>query len=191
MSQQIENNSPITIQANVANNNGNIYFNKPTRWAKKFQKLSQEIASDERFGQILDDLKYYRTKLDGIDMPTKLTDGGFNEQAIIKAKRQKEKYAKKAEKFKFFESAQWIDSQLFALLKDRFETYLVPHINNGDSHDIIMRTLSEEVIHPVLDKLDTEGEDDEYLNYDVEDLYGMVYFLTGQCHLNWKDYGDI
>lgn len=95
MSQQIENNSPITIQANVANNNGNIYFNKPTRWAKKFQKLSQEIASDERFGQILDDLKYYRTKLDGIDMPTKLTDGGFNEQAIIKAKRQKEKYAKR------------------------------------------------------------------------------------------------
>ena len=41
------------------------------------------------------------------------------------------------------------------------------------------------------DLINKDGEFDDYLNYNINDIYGMVYFLTGKCHLNWKEYDNI
>jgi hypothetical protein len=38
---------------------------------------------------------------------------------------------------------------------------------------------------PVLKILNDEGYDDEILNYNVDDILGMLYFLSGKCHINW------
>jgi hypothetical protein len=140
----------------------------------------------------MESLKHYLTKLDGIDMPTKLRDGGFSENEIIKATRRKEKYAKKLEKNLFFESAQWIDSQLFAKIMIEFEIHIEnPLIKNGANKDDILIAVVEKVINPVLDLINIEGENDDVLNYSLEDVFGMVYYLTGKCHINWKDYDSI
>jgi hypothetical protein len=124
-------------------------------------------------------------------MPTKLKDGGFKDSEIIEATRKKEKYAKRLELNKFFESAQWIDSQLFGKIKMDFETFVLPLVNGGASKDEILREVVLNVIRPVLDLINIEGEDDEVLNYHADDIFGMVYYLTGQCHLNWKNYDSI
>jgi hypothetical protein len=193
MNQNIENKeNQINNQVNITENQGSIYLTKKTRFSKRFEKLNSEVANNERFAGILDDLKYYITKLDGIDMPTKLNDGGFSSGEILAATRKKEKYAKKLEKNKFFESAQWIDSQLFAKIKMDFETYVEkPLIYKGASKDIILKTIVEKVITPILDLINIEGENDEILNYNAEDIFGMIYYLTGKCHINWKDYDSI
>lgn len=193
MSQDIENkDNQIGNQLNINDNSGPIYLSKKTRFSKRFEKLNQEVACNERYEGIMDDFKYYITKLDGIDMPTKLVDGGFTENEIIEATRRKEKYAKKLEINRFFESAQWIDSQLFAKIKIDFEAYVEkPLINNGASKDEIIITLVEKVITPILDLINIEGENDEVLNYNAEDIFGMVYYLTGKCHINWKNYDSI
>lgn len=78
MSQKIENtDSEIQNQLSVGANQGSIYLTKQTRFAKRFEKLNHEVAGDERYEGIMESLKYYLTSRDGIDMPTKLQDGGL------------------------------------------------------------------------------------------------------------------
>lgn len=190
--QKIENNSEVLAQLNVQNNTGQIWVGQKSRFAKRFEKLNTEVASDMRYEGIMSDFKYYLTTLDGIDMPTKLLDGGFDEAEILEATRRKEKYAKKLEINRFFESAQWIDSQLFAKIKMDFQAYVeTPLIKTGASKEEITKALVEKVINPILDLLNTEGESDEILNYNAEDILGMIYYLTGKCHLNWKVYVSV
>uniref|UniRef100_UPI00404ABC63 ABC-three component system protein n=1 Tax=Fulvivirga sp. TaxID=1931237 RepID=UPI00404ABC63 len=192
MSQKIENTeSEIQNQLNIGANKGSIYLAKQTRFAKRFKKLNQEVAADERYEGIMESLKYYLTSRDGIDMPTKLQDGGFSENEIIEATRKKEKYAKRLELNKFFESAQWIDNQLFGKIKMDFEAFVLPLVNKSASKDEILKEVVLKVVQPVLDLINIEGENDEVLNYDAEDIFGMVYYLTGQCHLNWKNYDSL
>lgn len=192
MSQQVENTeNQIQNQLNIGENQGAIYLTKQTRFSKRFEKLNKEVASDERYEGTMESLKYYLTKLDGIDMPTKLEDGGFKQSEIIDATRKKERYAKKLELNRFFESAQWIDSQLFGKIKMDFEAFVLPLINKGASKNEIFKEVVIKVVQPVLDLINIEGESDEVLNYNADDIFGMVYYLTGQCHLNWKDYDSL
>ena len=191
MNQEVNNNGEIQSQLNAANIEGNVYLSKKTRFAKRFEKLNIEVASDERYEGIMESLKYYLTSRDGIDMPTKLQDGGFKESEIIEATRKKEKYAKRLELNKFFESAQWIDSQLFGKIKMDFEAFIMPLVNIGVPKDNILKEVVLKVVQPVLDLINIEGENDEVLNYNADDIFGMVYYLTGQCHLNWKNYDSI
>jgi hypothetical protein len=191
MSQNVENNNQIQNQINIANHQGSIYLTRQTRFATRFERLNNEVANDARYEGIMDSLKYYLTSRDGIDMPTKLFDGGFKEQEVIEAMRKKDKFAKRSELTRFYESAQWIDSQLFAKIKMNFDAFVVPLINNGKSKDEILKEVVLNVIQPVLELINIEGENDEVLNYDADDIFGMVYYLTGQCHLNWKNYDNI
>lgn len=191
MSQEIKNEGEVQSQLNAGNVEGSIYFSRKSRWAKRFEKLNQEVKSDQRYEGTMEALKYYLTKQDGIDAETKLMDGGFSEKEIINAIKSKEKYAKRLQKNRFFESAQWIDSQLFAKIKMDFDAFVIPLVNSKTPKDEIMQNLVKNVIQPVLDLINTEGEDDEYLNYNADDIFGMVYYLTGQCHLNWTNYDNI
>lgn len=192
MNQNIDNtDNQIQSQLNIAENQGPIYLAKQTRFSKRFEKLNREVASDARYEGIMESLKYYLTSRDGIDMPTKLQDGGFKESEIIEATRKKERFAKRLELNRFFESAQWIDSQLFGKIKMDFEAFILPLVNCGTSKDEIFKELVLKVIYPVLDLINLEGENDEVLNYNADDIFGMVYYLTGQCHLNWKNYDSI
>lgn len=191
MSQEVNNNGGIQSQLNAANVEGNVYLSNKTRFAKRFEKLNIEVACDERYDGIMDSLKYYLTSRDGIDMPTKLHDGGFKESEIIEATRKKEKYAKRLELNTFFESAQWIDCHLFAKIKMDFEAFILPLVNGSVAKDEILKEVVVKVVQPVLDLINIEGENDEVLNYNADDIFGMVYYLTGQCHLNWKNYDSI
>lgn len=192
MNQNVDNNeNQIHNQLNIGANQAPIYLIKQTRFAKRFEKLNKEVANDERYEGVMESLKYYLTSRDGIDMPTKLQDGGFKESEIIEATRKKEKFAKRLELNQFFESAQWIDSQLFGKIKMDFEAFVLPLINGGATKDEILKEVVIKVVQPVLDLINIEGEYDTVLNYNADDIFGMVYYLTGQCHLNWKNYDSI
>lgn len=188
---EVINKNKVEKQVNIDHNHGDIIISKKTRFATRFERLNKEVASDSRYDGVMESLKLYLTKLDGVGLTTKLRDGGFTEREILKAKRRKQQYAKHLERNRFFESAQWIDSQLFAKILLNFETYVEPLINNGIDKSKILISIVENVINPVLDIINIEGESDKVLNYTLEDIYGMVYYLTGQCHINWKDYDNI
>lgn len=160
-----------------------------TRLANWYRKLKDDFHNDIRLQKKLDDIKRYRTKLPHtIGLKAKLHDGGFSATAIEKACRQKMYFAKKSTKFQYFEAAQRIDAYLFAIVSSRFDTYVMPLIEAQRSLAEINRAVYEQVVMYVMEEINRNGADDTYLCYNADDILGMIYYLTGNCHINWTIY---
>lgn len=165
------------------------YEKADSRLASWFRQLKEEFRNDVKLQKKLDDIKRYRTKLPHtIGLEQKLIDGGFSKTAIDHARRKKQYYAKKATKFQYYESAQRIDSYIFAIVCNRFESYITPMIEDKQPLRAINQAVYEQVIIPVMQELNANGSDDACLCYTEDDIFGMLYYLTGNCHINWKDY---
>ncbi len=160
-----------------------------SRLSRWFRKLKEEFEQDTRLQKKLDDIKRYRTKLPHtIGLEQKLLDGGFSQTAIDRARRKKQYYAKKATRYQYYESAQRIDSHLFAIVCNRFDNYVFPLIEQSQPLADINMAVYEQVILPVMQELNANGADDTFLCYTEDDIFGMLYYLTGNCHINWKEY---
>lgn len=191
-----ENNS---FQENQISKVGNYYQNATfegmgsasTRMGSYFQKLLDEIRGEVK-DEVIDELLWYKTKLDGKkDMEEKLTDGRFRPAKIMEAKHFKEMYAKKALQYDCYPSAQKINLTLFARIKHEFDTSVYPLIEQGKPLNEVMCQIREKIVSPIMELIETSGTHDEYLNYTEDHIYGMIYYLTGNCHLNWKDYDNL
>lgn len=191
MEQEIKNEAPVDTQFNIGSVTGNINAKSKTRWQKKFEKLQEEVKNDKRYETFIEDFNTYNTIQDGIGLEQKLKDTGFTERELLKALFLKEKYAKKVVLGEMFQAQQEIDVEIFSIIDSNFEAYVYPKIIEGLEKAIVLQCLMEKVIQPILDTLNKEGESDDFLNYNSNDIYGMIYFLTGKCHLNWKDYDSI
>ena len=166
----------------------NYYTPSESRLEGWFRRLNEEINSDIRLQKKLDDIKCYRTKMrHTIGLEAKLKDGGFSQSAIDKARRLKMYFAKKSMRFQYYESAQRIDSYLFAKLCHRFDTYILPNIESKPLGEI-RQMVYEMVVRPIIDEINANGSCDRHLCYTEDDIFGMLYYLTGKCHINWKDY---
>ena len=180
----------VNKQTNIANVE-NLNITSKTRWQKRFEELKRQVENDERYTTFIDDFEEYNTIKDGIGLEKKLSDGNFTEYQINKALFQKEKYAKRVVMGEMFLAQQRIDVEIFSIISANFDTYVFPLIIKNYPKDEILIVLKEKVVQPILDILNREGREDDYLNYNANDIFGMVYFLTGKCHLNWKDYDTI
>ena len=188
----VRNNSAIGAQANVKENNGTINIgNSRSRLSATFERLEQEILNNTR-KDFIDDLLLYTTKLDGTKgLEEKLQDGGFQKMFIQKAIIQKEMYAKRATKYECYPAAQEIILSLFARIKNEFDVRIYPMIIKGADVPSIMQEVHKQIVSPILQMIETNGENDQSLYFNMDHIYGMIYYLTGMCHLNWKDYDNI
>jgi hypothetical protein len=66
-----------------------------------------------------------------------------------------------------------------------------PLIKQEAGTDLVMQCIQEKVVGPIMAQLNIDGATDEDLHYNSDHIYGMVYYLTGMCHLNWKDYDNV
>ena len=189
--QSVTNSAAVDKQVNVNQLNGNIDFSQISRLGQRFKRLQEEVEKDIILNDFIDDFRRYNIKLDGKSMPDKLIDGGFNNVEIIRATKRKHMYSKKLEKNKLYETAQLIDMELFSLINLYFETYIEPLVENGAAKIVIKQTVLEKIVQPIFDLINQDGRDDTFLNYTIEEIYGMVFFLTGKCHLNWAVYDHI
>ena len=190
MKDQNINNNYVHQQNNIANVE-NLNITPKTRWQKRFEELKRQVENDERYATFIDDFEEYNTIKDGIGLEKKLSDGKFNETEINRALRLKEKYAKRVVKDEMFLAQQKIDVEIFSIIDNGFYTYVYPLILENQSKKYILEILNEKVIQPILEILNKEGAEDNYLDYNANDIFGMVYFLTGKCHLNWKNYDTL
>lgn len=188
----VRNNSAIGAQANVMENNGTINIgNSRSRLSATFERLEQEILNNTR-KEVIDELLMYTTKLDGTKgLEEKLQDGGFQKMFIQKAIIQKEMYAKRATKYECYPAAQEIILSLFARIKNEFDVRIYPMIITGVDVPLIMQEVHKQIVSPFLQMIETNGANDQSLYFNMDHIYGMIYYLTGMCHLNWKDYDNI
>lgn len=190
MTNQNINNNSVHQQTNIGKVE-NMNLTPKTRWQKRFEELKRQVENDDRYATFIDDFKEYNTIKDGIGLEQKLIDGNFTEYQINKALSLKEKYAKRVVMGEMFLAQQRIDVAIFSIIDTNFDTYVFPLIMKNYPNDKVLIVLKEKVIQPILDILDKEGYEDDYLNYNANDIFGMVYFLTGKCHLNWKNYDTV
>lgn len=188
----VRNNSAIGAQANVKENNGTINIgNSRSRLSATFERLEQEILNNTR-KEVIDELLLYTTKLDGTKgLEEKLQDGGFQKMFIQKAIIQKEMYAKRATKYECYPAAQEIIFSLFARIKNEFDVRIYPMIIKGADVPSIMQEVHKQIVSPILQMIEMNGANDQSLYFNMDHIYGMIYYLTGMCHLNWKDYDNI
>ena len=167
------------------------YGTNRSRIDSYFCRLREEIKNHTT-REIIDDLVEYKTKLDGRKgLEEKLEDGGFDRSDIDWALRKKEQYYKKAIKYECYPSAQEINLLLFADIKSKFDRYVYPLIKEGTVVTIVMQRTHEAIVEPLMKMLNENGEHDEDLRYTTDHIYGMIYYLTGMCHLNWTDYDHL
>lgn len=162
-----------------------------TRMDAYFQSLLKEIENGIT-EDVFDALDYYKTKLDGTkDLEEKLTDGGFRPSRIAEAIRLKEMFAKIAMRYDCYPSAQKIIHSLFARIKHEFDDNIFPLIESQQPLNIVMKQIRESIVIPIRDMLEANGAHDTVLGFNEDHIYGMIYYLTGMCHLNWKDYDNV
>lgn len=167
------------------------YKQSQSRLGSYFERLEQEILKNVN-EEVIEELIFYKTKLNGTrGLERKLQDGNFKQSKINDAIRLKELYAKKATKFECYPSAQRINLDLFARIKHEFETNITPLIEEETPLKTVMSEVREKIVKPIMALINENGAHDMYLQYNEDHIYGMIYYLTGMCHLNWKDYDNV
>ncbi len=167
------------------------YSSNSSRLASDFERLRQEILKGVK-QETIEELKYYITKLPGTrSAEDKLSDGGFKPSSIREAIRLKDLYARRATMYQDYPAAQQINLDLFSRIRHEFDDTIFPIIESGAELSTVMQQIRTKIVNPIMQLLNENGAYDEHLHYSEDHIYGMIYYLTGMCHLNWKDYDNV
>jgi hypothetical protein len=159
------------------------YASKKRSLSKLFKKLEIAKKQNIRVKEIIDGLKHYTTSVSdepviGLEEKLKLGERiNFIDYAI----QAKEFYSKKLYRNEFYESEQEINVYLLALVESYFQDLIHPLIKEGINDIELGKAINEKIIEPLLHELE-----DDTLGFTAKDIQGMLYFLTGKCHIRWK-----
>jgi len=159
-------------------------YTKQTKLSSLFERLNQEYNADNRIDEINDDLNRYLLERDAVGLEQKLIDGNIA-HLYEDAMWLKEEYSKKLTKYVFFEPAQHIHAYLLAIVIEKFRNLIYPLLREGKSEAEIMKAVSENINTPLLNIIREEGCND-IMGLSATDIDGMVFFLTGRCHIKWN-----
>jgi hypothetical protein len=69
---------------------------------------------------------------------------------------------------------------LLALVESYFENEIRPQISLGKTSEEIKTLIQQLIVIPLLLELE-----ENLLGFNASDINGMLYFLTGNCHIKW------
>lgn len=143
----------------------------------------KEKKNDPAYRKFSDELnKFFSKSLrkNPRNLEEKLRDGG-RDYLIESAMESKEKVTKKIKKYSYFKSAQEIYTYLLTNIRTAFLHEVQSKIKSDDFllHQID-DIVSNKIIGPFLHNLNGSS-----LGIDKNELYGLLYFLTGNCYIEW------
>jgi len=153
----------------------------PTQMELLSQNYKNERANNITTDVIIDELNHYRNEKEEIrDITEKLTEAGF-EYLIPEAEELKELVTKIIIKNQHYKSAQKMITFLLAEVESIFNTSIKPKLDGADS-EVSVKGLFREYL---------EYEIQSHLGENVLEIFnrqinGMVFFLTGNCRLEWQ-----
>jgi len=146
-------------------------------------RFKKEAEENETFSGVIPKLQHYSNVIDAPEeiqgLEGKLQVAGYDSFLHL-GLATKEQFAKKLTEFQFSRSAQEILSFLLAEVFTRFHTGVLPAIASDESQTVVLRLVQSEVIDPISDLVE-----DNVLDLYADELTGMLYFLTGNCHIKW------
>lgn len=146
-------------------------------------KEEQKNGSTE-FRGFIEKIQHYDTDIEQSDvrgLVPKLEDAGFEEDCDW-ALMEKERYWKSLMGKELSNITQEIHAFLLAKVASLFRHHILPSIRKGNKTNPEIHDLIKEKI---LDEIEVSLGENILRLYD-DDINGMLYFLTGNCHLIWK-----
>lgn len=153
----------------------------PTQMDLLSQKYVEEKSNQQVTYVIIDELTHYSNEnYDIRDLTEKLEDAGFGYLVDV-GEELKEEVSKLIIRNQHYKSAQKIITYLLAEVESIFNA----NIKNR------LLDVREEAALKLLFRTHLEKEIQAHLGDNVLEIFnrqinGMVYFLTGNCHLEWK-----
>lgn len=171
------------IIKNTTNYNFNNLVPGSEYMARLIEKLKIEKQSNTIFQEKLNELIHYSTHVDReelIGLKKKLEAGNRSHELFF-AQDTKERIFQKIKKNEHYESAQEIYAYILSEIYSRFYNHIYPAIVNGKSIDEVNQLVGKYIIEPIQNIL---GEN--ILRIMRDDINGMLYFLTDNCHIKWN-----
>ena len=153
----------------------------PTQMDLLSQRYVEEKSNQQMTYVIIDELTHYSNEnYDIRDLTEKLEDAGFGYLVDV-GEELKEEVSKLIIRNQHFKSAQKIITYLLAEVESIFNANIKKSLLD----------VKEEAALKLLFRTHLEKEIQAHLGDNVLEIFnrqinGMVYFLTGNCHLEWK-----
>lgn len=167
------------IDNSITNNYSEI--GKFARLKELYNLFEQEKENNSEFKEFIEELQRYRTPKNEVvqGLKAKLIDG--NRLNVIEfAEEVKDLYTRKLYANALYKSAQEINVFFLGLVWEYFTYSVYPLVCNGASEQEIGQAITQHISTPLQAAL--EGNT---LGLTSTDINGMLYFLTGNCHIKW------
>ncbi len=159
----------------------NTYLPKPSQVDIHNENYKLEIESNKITNEVMDKLNHYNSSLDNLrSLEIKLKGAGFD-YLIDEALELKQSVSKLIMKHQNYKSAQKIITLILSDIVSIFNAKIKPKLKNISEESEIKYIFLEDLENEIQDKL---GEN--VLDIYNDEIQGMAYFLTGNCHIEWK-----
>lgn len=129
----------------------------------------------------VDDLEYYISTVQGdrLSLAEKLEKGGKCDQEIDDAEAEKERIHKMVRRNAISGSARQKYRQFLSEVLTLFRVHIAPLIRSGADEVAVNTAIHSKLLAPLSEK--------QALNalFNVADIHSAIYYLTGNCHINW------
>lgn len=150
-----------------------------------YRKLRDEAEQDKELTDYIAQLQIFTRAVEDeaiVGLDGKFTAADRLDQLDM-AKAMKEMVYAELRKNMFSRTFQTIYATLMGKIYEEFQTWVQPAIAQGASREQIDQLVNVHVVKPVVSELETCSEYDGVATSTVR---GMIYFLTGNCHLVWR-----
>jgi hypothetical protein len=148
-----------------------------------YSKFQEEKNTNPELRELCEELDYFNSQIANetiVGLDNKLIAGN-REKILSYAKSVKEKFHKKLMKTSQYSSiAQDINVFILSKVRRSFMMEVYTLICNNESEEKINVLITERIINPVKAELGLN-----LFKYDEDDIMGMIFFLTGNCHIKW------
>lgn len=157
---------------------------RETKLGQLYRRLRADVEADPQLVSYIGQLEIFTRVVvleDVVGLDGKLGAAKRHSQ-IEMATVMKERIFANLRENLFSKTFQTIYAMVMVKIWEAFITHVRPAIEAGASAAEVDRLINVEVITPVAAELDAC---EDYDGVSITDVRGMLYFLTGNCHLLW------
>lgn len=172
----------INLKYDSSTHNGDNHFFALTSLEQAIEQIKKSLGGNKEVVEIIEELADYITDSPNrkiIGLENKLTIGGrsdLKDRAVL----LKNRFERRVAKNQMSLAEQHVYVQILSAISSIWHAKIKPLIDIGTSKnhiDSIVYTELVEPIHKAVVRYDTLSTS--------ETVSGMLYFLTGKCHLEW------
>ena len=154
---------------------------KKTRLGELIKRLQTQLDKEPGAVEFVDRLKkWMHTRGISRNLEQKLSDAG-KESLLISALEAKEQFAKQLYRTAFHPGLQEIYAEILGQIYSSFTYRIRPHISPDEP-----KGKTEAAIADLVDSIcDQLAEAPPHLGIGHAEILGMLYYLTGNCYIDW------